>query len=223
MGAAPEISPTLDDAIGAMDRVLRNPDTPPTVDMSRVCMFLDRLDDLRAGLLRGRVALGRAQSEALEGAYRAGFRCLDESGHVLVVSLPALLAYIGYANPVARGRSVWAVFQQFALPFAGVCAGGGFAAAYLAKPDAALLWLAAAAFSMLAWNEQSGPSPCNQDCGQGDRCDCPQRAGDMADAYAGAREDLEIWKKRALVAEAALRKDQFEHTLGNLKGGTHAG
>ena len=33
-----------------------------------------------------------------------------------------------------------------------------------------------------------------------------QAAPDMTDAYAGAREDLSIWKKRALEAEALNRK-----------------
>jgi hypothetical protein len=36
--------------------------------------------------------------------------------------------------------------------------------------------------------------------------DAPAQSGHMADAYTGAREDLSIWKKRALEAEALNRK-----------------
>jgi hypothetical protein len=53
------------------------------------------------------VVLDRAQAEHMEGAYQAGVRCADESGHVLVVSLPGVPRLCPPPAPVRRDRRAW--------------------------------------------------------------------------------------------------------------------
>jgi hypothetical protein len=95
MRAAPEMSPNLDDAIVALDGGSVN-GVISREQLATVRAFLEQLNDVRDV---PPVLLDRAQGAALEGAYQAGVRVADESGHVLVVSLPALL---GLLQPTPR-------------------------------------------------------------------------------------------------------------------------
>lgn len=94
MRAAPEMVPSLDDALLALDGF---PGRVP--DIGLAVRFLEQLNSVRDVPA---VIPDHLQAAALEGAYQAGFRCADESGHVLVVSLPDLLAYVGHGAPSSR-------------------------------------------------------------------------------------------------------------------------
>jgi hypothetical protein len=164
---APEMSPTLDDALRALDGASVN-GVMNTAQLAAVRGFLEQLDDVRD--VRP-VVLDRAQAEHLEGAYLAGARCADESGHVLVMSLPAFLALC--PPPVPAPRSVWAVVQDFALPLAGICAAASFTAVHLDQVGAAVAWMCAAAGFVMPWNERSAPSTaCTYACNSGRACTC---------------------------------------------------
>lgn len=98
MMAAPEMSPTLDDALRALDGAGVN-GVISAAQLAAVRGFLEQLDDVRECPA---VVLEPSQAELMEGAYQAGVRCADESGHVLVVSLPAFLAFQGHGVPSSR-------------------------------------------------------------------------------------------------------------------------
>lgn len=103
---SPEFSPTLDDAIRALDRVIHAGRTPHP-DLLLACRFLDLLDEVRN--VPPVVQLNREQSELMEISYANGVRTADESGHVLVVSLPAFLGLMRpILQPTIKGRlSAW--------------------------------------------------------------------------------------------------------------------
>jgi hypothetical protein len=101
MRAAPEMVPGLDDALLALDGF---PGRVP--DIGLAVRFLEQLNGVRDVPA---VIPDQVQAAALEGAYQAGFRCADESGHVLVVSLPDFLAYAGAVSRPSR----WARFRYW--------------------------------------------------------------------------------------------------------------
>lgn len=179
---APDMSPTLDDALQAWDRLARNQASNPLTDMARVRMFLDQLDEVRNVPA---VVLDPEQSRHMEGAYQAGVRCADESGHVLVVSLPAFLELF----PVPRRDGLLAPFGRFAAwlvkrPQLGLALALllGALVALLADHDAqAAGWLAfAGGVLVVSWCvSQLPPTRCTYECRSGRACTCrPQPNGE---------------------------------------------
>lgn len=109
MRSAPEMAPSLDDALLALDGF---PGRVP--DIGLAVRFLEQLNSVRDVPA---VIPDQLQAAALEGAYQAGFRCADESGHVLVVSLPDLLAYVAaFAPRVSRWARLRAWFAGLVPP-----------------------------------------------------------------------------------------------------------
>ena len=199
---APEMSPTLDDALRAMETAGINPP-----DYSTAHRFLCQLDAVRGGVAE---VLDSKQSALLEGAYQAGVRCADESGRVLVASPRVLLGLMGRAP-----APVWPGFLS-----AGLAAVLGVLVGIDHASEAALVMLLAAFVHLTAAVLALPDSLCNQDCAQGRNCTCAPAP--MADAYVGAREDAAIWKKRALEAEAKLRQGSAEAAESLPNGGSYA-
>lgn len=147
---APEMSPTLDDALRALDGAGVNGVISAT-QLAAVRGFLEQLDDVRD--VAPVLVNGRALAEHLEGAYQAGVRCADESGHVLVMSLPAFLQVCPPVVPDPVRDGLLAPFGRFTdwlvrRPFAALALGLGLAAmlAALVDHDAdAAAWLMFAA------------------------------------------------------------------------------
>jgi hypothetical protein len=151
---APEMSPTLDDALRALDGASVN-GVINAAQLAAVRGFLEQLDDVRD--VAPVLANGRALAEHLEGAYLAGVRCADESGHVLVMSLPAFLAMCPPPAPVARRDGALARFADwFAArilrrPFAYMAAGFALAALVSALVDHDAEVAAWLAFGAAGW------------------------------------------------------------------------
>jgi hypothetical protein len=211
---APEMSPTLDDALRALDGasvtgVISAP------QLAAVSGFLEQLD-----AVRGAPALlvhGRAVAEHLEGAYQAGARCADESGQVLVMNLPAFLSVCPPRAPAPERT----LFPSLGLVLAGVCL---LIAANTQNP----WWLAASLCGAVAWLVGLPASPCTQNCGQGDRCSCmPPPAPVLTPTthpwLAFDNDELDHWKARALAAEKKIRDEQFARLFAVPNGGKHAG
>lgn len=200
MPAAPEMSPTLDDAIRALDGFPAG-----AADVGTAQRFLAQLDDVRD--VPPVLVNGRAVAEHLEGAYQAGVRCADEAGHVLVMSLPTFLS-VCPPEQAAPPRSPWGVLPSAGLVVAGVCL-------LIAANTQNAWWLAASLCGAVAWVLAGLPSSaCTQNCGQGDRCSCapaPMPAG-----------ELDHWKARALAAEKKIRDEQFARLFDVTNGASHA-
>jgi hypothetical protein len=170
MRGAPEMRPSLDEALRAMGGSV-----PPGLGV--VDQFLAQLDELRECPA---VVLDQDQAAALEGAYLAGFRCADESGHVLVVSLPALLAYVGHGAPAApTPRWPWlakGVQLLGAGPLAAALVFGVSAlVALLADKDhvaAGLLLGAGVLAALVGFVHKLPPTACTHDCDEGRACTC---------------------------------------------------
>lgn len=145
---APEMSPTLDDALRALDGATVN-GVMSAAQLAAVRGFLEQLDDMRDV---SAVVLDPAQAAHMEGAYLEGVRCADESGHVLVVSLPAFLRLCPPAAPAcsaAPRRSGWGRLQRYAVPFMLACLAGAWWAAATGQTVAMMCWgLAATAWAL---------------------------------------------------------------------------
>jgi hypothetical protein len=187
--AAPEMAPSLDEALRAMGG--RVP-----LGLGVVDQFLARLDNVRECPA---VVLDQAQAAFMEGAYLAGVRCADESGHVLVMSLPDFLALMGHGAPSSRLSWRAKVDQLRARLFR-------------PRPAARLV---------------RGKVPaCSQDCNQGRACTCqPQTVGYALGqgALAFDSDELDHWKARALAAEKKIRDEQFARLFEVPHGGKYAG
>lgn len=179
MRSAPEMVPSLDDALLALDGF---PGRVP--DIGLAVRFLEQLNGVRDVPA---VLPDQHQAAVLEGAYQAGFRCADESGHVLVVSLPDLLAHlrdVEHAGRLARLEAGWlASFGRFArwvgrsgpLGFvSAACAVSSLAALTFDHDVHAAAWLAfgALGWGLLAARSRVWPGSCS--CGQYQHADLEQ-------------------------------------------------
>lgn len=133
MYAAPEMSPTLDDALHALDELPGRP-----LNVGPVVRFLEQLESLGRAPA---VALDQRAAELLEGAYQAGFRTADHGGQVLVVSVPVFLEYVGAAAPAPRRTLAdWLVEHPLAF-LAGVLVLAGIVAGVVDHDARASAWL----------------------------------------------------------------------------------
>lgn len=158
---APEMSPTLDDALRALDGASVT-GVICARQLAAVRGFLEQLDQVRDVPA---VVLEPAQAALMEGAYQAGVRCADESGHVLVVSLPAFLELCPPQAPAWRERLEWWHVGVVLM----LCA---FGALFVpeAEPWAVASILAAC---VVAWGVAlREPSACTHDCNGGRACTC---------------------------------------------------
>lgn len=145
---APEMSPTLDDALRALDGASVT-GVMSASHLAAVRGFLEQLNDVRDVPA---VMLEPAQAAALEGAYQAGVRCADESGHVLVVSLPSLLHLLQEKTIVSERTYVldpaeWLIRRPFAT-LAAACSFAALAAALVDHDAEVAAWLA---FGAVGW------------------------------------------------------------------------
>lgn len=212
MRAAPAMAPSLDDALRALETAGIN-----FPDYRTVARFLHQLDDVRRGPA---VLLDPEQAAALEGAYLAGFRCADDAGLLLAVSLPALLAYVGHGAPSSRlsWRGKLAAWRSFAV-LTWSLALAALAAAVLDRDLQATGWLlmgASAAALVESKRRPPAASACTQNCNQGRACTCQG-------VLAFDSEELDQWKARALAAEKKIRDEQFARLFEAPNGGKYAG
>jgi hypothetical protein len=166
MPAAPDLFPPLDDALRALDGF---PGRPADVATARA--FLERLDDVRDV---PPVVLDKAQAEHMEGVFLAGVRCADESGHVLVMSLPVFLELCPPPVP-ARADQVLDWFTARPLAAVALVLWGLATLAALADHDAvAAGWFLVAGAVAAAWSvlAQLPPTRCTYDCNSGRACTC---------------------------------------------------
>lgn len=169
MRAAPDLFPPLDDALRALDGF---PGRPADVTTARA--FLEQLDQVRDVPA---VVLDQAQAEHMEGAYLAGVRCADESGHVLVMSLPVFLELCPPPAPArrvsVRDKLRYRVNRPLAC-LAGILATCSVLALVLDHDARASAWLAfgAAGWTLLAWAMRRHEAPCS--CGRYQHADPEQ-------------------------------------------------
>lgn len=181
MTAAPEMVPTLDDALRALDGFPGRP-----ADVPLALAFLEQLNEVRDVPA---LVLDQAQREHMERAYQAGVRCADESGHVLVVSLPAFLELFpvpaaGAWRPVSMPRRDgllapfghlvdWLVVRP-TLALAAALLLGALVALFADHDVQAAGWLAfAGAVLALSWRvSQLPPTSCTYACNSGRACTC---------------------------------------------------
>lgn len=89
MSHAPDMSPSLDDAIHAINELCTPFNSNRTVDLELVRKFLYSLDHVPQS-----VPVRSSQQLAdLEGAYQAGFRVLNKIGTAMVVRTEDFLGY----------------------------------------------------------------------------------------------------------------------------------
>lgn len=177
---APDMSPTLDDALRALDGASVNGVISAT-QLAAVRGFLAQLDDVREVPA---TVLDPAQAARMEGAYQVGVRCADESGHVLVVSLPAFLelfpppaagAWLPVSIPrrdgllAPFGRMMDWFVQRPTRVLALALAVGANVAAFVDHDTVAAVWLAVSALALVgsSWLVDSiGPvvASCPPDC-----------------------------------------------------------
>jgi hypothetical protein len=166
MRAAPDLFPPLDDALRALDGF---PGRPADVATARA--FLERLDEVRDVPA---MVLDQAQAAHLEGAYLAGVRCADESGHVLVMSLPVFLELCPppapYRDNVFGG---WLVANQMAALALALCL-LALVALLVDQDVGAAAWLFAGAVAAgSAWGVSRLPATsCTYECNSGRACTC---------------------------------------------------
>jgi hypothetical protein len=165
MPAAPDLFPPLDDALRALDDF---PGRPADVATARA--FLEQLDQVRDVPA---VVLDQAQAVLLEGAYQAGVRCADESGHVLVMSLPVFLELMAAKTIVSERTYVFDPLGWLArrplVALAGSLALGALLAFLVDHQPEAGTWLlgaAVAAGALAVWRGALGPlvAPCPPNC-----------------------------------------------------------
>lgn len=166
MRAAPDLFPPLGDALRALDGF---PGRPADVATARA--FLERLDDVREC---APVVLDQAQAEHMEGAYLAGVRCADESGHVLVMSLPVFLEL---CPPPVPARSDQVLDWLFARPVLALALALWIASALALLVDhddgpAAWLLLAGILAAAVHVTSRLPPTRCNYACNSGRACTC---------------------------------------------------
>lgn len=93
MAAAPEMSPTLSEALNALDPYRREERLTPEAFLAwRFLKQLEELSPAPGSVHAVPFDSHLAFSEHMEGAYQAGVRCVDESGQVLAMSLPVFVA-----------------------------------------------------------------------------------------------------------------------------------
>jgi hypothetical protein len=150
---APEMSPSLDDALRALDGASVN-GVISAAQLAAVRGFLEQLDEVRNV---PPMIVGRAVAELLEGAYLAGARCPDESGRMLVMSVPAfvqLSAPLAVRSPraswLARACDVLeaSVLRRPLAYMAAGCAVASLVSALVDHDAAAAAWLA---FGAAGW------------------------------------------------------------------------
>lgn len=163
MTAAPDLFPPLDAALRALDDF---PGRPADVATARA--FLERLDDVRDVPA---LVLDQVQAEHMEGAYLAGVRCADESGHVLVMSLPVFLEL---CPPPDKAEARYQVAERL-LPAAALALWACSALALLVDKDASAAgWLCLAGIVAAALHcaGRLPPTRCTYDCNSGRACTC---------------------------------------------------
>lgn len=84
MSTAPDLEPSLNDALAAMDRLNEPFNSHRVADLNTVSSFLSALYNLAP---QEDTPMGVPQAEALEDAYQSGFRVLDKRCELLVVSV----------------------------------------------------------------------------------------------------------------------------------------
>lgn len=184
MHAAPEMSPTLDDAIRAFDRSDQAGGLARQ-DFDILRQFFAQLDDVRDVPA---VVLDPAQAAHMEGVYQAGVRCADESGHVLVVSLPVFLALCPPPVPhrdgllAPFGRTMDWLVRHPAMALVSLLWFGSFVALFADQDARAAAWLFGSGVALaLSWCvSQLPPTSCTYDCNSGRACTCQLKGGSHA-------------------------------------------